>query len=253
MIYSSVRWKSFCVYCYLSTIPHSKGNPPDGYGFSLIGISPFWGSLRTAPIAWVCGWTEVSLYSLPVIALITVPCNVQVLKAAAFACVARPLRDSRKNVSDVLYIQLSKCFENFFISHLYSRIFRVLITKDFTFFHFLLFTQFLKTIFSDYSNNWFMTGEFFHKNNYLIFISKKIWHLFADCPCKKRKSVSDGCMSDCKVLWENFFTSHLYSQNFRVLITKNFTFFHFLPFAQFSGIIFSYYSDSWFYDWRFFS
>ena len=173
MIYSSVRWKSFCVYCYLSTIPHSKGNTPDGYGFSLIGISPFWGSLRTAPIAWVCGWTEVSLYSLPVIALITVPCNVQVLKAAAFACVARPLRDSRKNVSDVLYIQLSKCFENFFTSHLYSRNFRVLITKDFTFFHFLLFTQFLKTIFSDYSDNWFMTGEFFHKTTVWFSFPKK--------------------------------------------------------------------------------
>ena len=137
---------------YLSTIPHDRGNIPDGYGFSLIGISPFWGSLRTAPIAWVCGWTEVSLSSLPVIALITVPCNVQVLKAAAFACVACPLPDSRKNVSDVLYIQLSRYFENFFTSHLYSRNFRVLITKNFTFFHLLLFAQFLKTIFRETLN-----------------------------------------------------------------------------------------------------
>ena len=100
---------------------------------NLIGIPPSRGSLVTAPIAWVCGWTEVSLSPLPVIALITVPCNVQVLKAAAFACVACPLPDSRKNVSDMLYIQLSRYFENFFTSHLYSRKFQILITGTFTF------------------------------------------------------------------------------------------------------------------------
>ena len=59
---------------------------------NLIGIPPSRGSLVTAPIAWVCGWTEVSLSPLPVIAVFAVPCKVQVLKADAFACVARPSR-----------------------------------------------------------------------------------------------------------------------------------------------------------------
>ena len=56
-------------------------NTPDGHGFDLIGIPPLRGSLEAAPIAWVCGWTEVSLSPLPVIAVFAVPCKVQVLKA----------------------------------------------------------------------------------------------------------------------------------------------------------------------------
>ena len=112
--------------------------------------------------------------SLPVIALITVPCNVQVLKAAAFACVARPLRDSRKNVSDVLYIQFSKCFENFFTSHLYSRKFQVLITKTSTFSTF--YTKRICCIFSR-KNTWDISPLTitWQKTEYFIRIFLKIF------------------------------------------------------------------------------
>ena len=57
-------------------------NTPNGHGFDLIGIPPLRGSLEAAPIAWVCGWTEVSLSPLPVVAVFAVPCKVQVLKVS---------------------------------------------------------------------------------------------------------------------------------------------------------------------------
>ena len=122
-------------------------------------------------------------------------------------------------------------WENFFTSHLYSRNFRVLITKNFTFFHLLLFAQFLKTIFSNYSDNWFMIGEFFHKTTVWFSFSKKFGIHLQIVFARKEKNVSVAVYLTVKYYCENFFTSHLYSRNFWFLITKNFTFFHFLLFV----------------------
>ena len=121
LLYHASFWKSRRIDTnefwpiFILDIPRSAGTYRTVMVLTFIGLSPLCGSheppsLRDL-IIWGCDWTEVSLSSLPVIAVAAVPCGVRSDQ------LARPREQTTERTYPVCWYSIVKEQEGYFSTH----------------------------------------------------------------------------------------------------------------------------------------